>query len=113
MEDKTIYVKEGRKYRPIGICEPINWLPDGIWLANSKRSCKSRTNMEWLSRIYGFTRIGDIPMADYTKVAKMELYADAVGEVLTKHNIPPHGICIQDLAREIIAAMYEVNEQKK
>lgn len=113
MSDKNIYRKVGRRYIPVGVCEPINWLPDGIWLVRSMPSCKSRSNMKFLAELYGFTRLGDIPVADFTKVAKYEQYERAVSDVLTKHDVPPIGICIADMAREIIKAMYDVNEGKK
>lgn len=43
----------------------------------------------------------------------MEQYESAVAKVLLKHEAQPVGICIADMAREIIQAMYNINEQQK
>lgn len=107
--DRNIYKKVGRRYVPIGMLEPERYLTDGIWLVRHKPSGTSRTNLAWISSLYGFVKVGDIPPSDFTAVAKMERYADAVARVLDENGIPPVGICLQDLARRIVSAMYEVN----
>ncbi len=111
--DKNIYKKVGRRYIPIGVCEPVKWLSDGIWLVKSNQSGQQRTNLKFLSEIYGYAKLGEIPVADFTMIAKMEQYESAVAKVLLKHKAQPVGICIADMAREIIQAMYNINEQQK
>ena len=52
MEEDKIYRKVGRKYVPIGACEPVNYLPNGIWLVHGDR----RAQGLWLHELYrGFT----------------------------------------------------------
>lgn len=68
--------------------------------------------MKWLAELFGITRLGDVPKVDFVKIAKMEQYTDAVRDVLQAHGVPPRGICLQDIAREIIRAMHEVNERQ-
>lgn len=115
-EEDKVYRKVGRKYIPIGLHEPFDWLSDGIWLVHSDDNMKGRTNMSWLNREYsGFTKVGDIPNADFTKIAKIEQYVDTVAKVLLKYNheVPIYDKCIADVTREIIDAMYKLNESKK
>lgn len=109
-KDENIYRKKGRKYVPVGICEPINWIPDGIWLVRSAEHSKRRTNMKWLSELYGFNKLGDIPMCNFVQIADMENYVDAVSKVLLEHDAYPKGICIDDLSRKVIQAMFSVNK---
>lgn len=116
MVTDKIYRKVGRKYVPIGACEPVNYLPNGIWLVHGDRRAQGRTSMLWLHELYrGFTKLGDEPVADFTKIAKMELYTDAIANVLHKYNgqMPLRNKCYQDIAREVVNEMFNVNEKNK
>lgn len=108
-KDKNLYRKVGRKYQPIGVLD-THWWNDGIYLVQHKGT--SVTSMPWLEKCFGITRVGDVPKADFVKLAKMEQYTDAVSDVLAKYGIPPRGVPLQDMAREIIRAMHEVNERQ-
>lgn len=107
-KDNNLYRKVGRRYQPIGVLDTTYWT-DGIYLVQHKGS--RVTSMSWLEKCFGITRVGDAPKADFVKLAKMEQYTDAVSDVLAKYGIPPRGVPLQDMAREIIRAMHEVNEQ--
>lgn len=109
-KDQNIYRKEGRRYIPVGICEPVNWIPDGIWLVRSEEHSKRRTNMKWLSEFYGFNRLGDIPARNFTQIADMENYVDIVSKVLLEHKAYPNDMCIDDLSRKVVQAMFNINK---
>ena len=91
---QQLFVKEGRKYRPITPTDGWNGFPmDGIWLVKSDSSSKSSSCI---------MKIGDVP--ELFPFAQMMISRDQLSKFLmeTMSSNSGAGISMQDLATEII-----------
>lgn len=107
--DKNVYKKVGRKYVPIGLRIGDRWFSDGIWIVRHKDGCQT-TNAGYLAQIYGICKVGENATADFTKLADMEEYADVV--LKTIHKNENRAMTRNDLARLIVKALFDFNEEK-
>lgn len=110
-EDMNVYKKVGRKYVPIGYMHKDRYLTDGIWIVRHKDSGTQMTNAGYLAQIYGMCKVGENATADLTKLADMEEYADVV--LKTIHENENRAMTRNDLARLIVKALFDFNENKK
>ena len=110
-EDMNVYKKVGRKYVPIGYRHEDRYLTDGLWIVRHKDYGKQMTNAGYLAQIYGMCKVGENATADLTQLADMEEYADVV--LKTIHENENRAMTRNDLARLIVKALFDFNENKK
>lgn len=106
----NVYKKVGRKYVPIGYRIEDNYLTDGLWIVRHKPGSTQMINCGYLAQIYGMCKVGENATADLTKLADMEEYADVVSKVMFENE--NKSVTRQDLARLIVKALFDFNEEK-
>ena len=84
MEDHNVYVKEGRKYRPIGYWfEGRNdWLTEGVWVVSKHRNSTGITNGEYLKETYGIDKMSDLKKPSFAELGGLnKLTDDVISEI--------------------------------
>ena len=87
--DKNIYVKEGRKYKPIGFYFQSNneWLTEGVWLVLNKRYGKETIKGDYLKSLFGIDKMSDLKNISFAELGDIHKTADEILSRLSKINI--------------------------
>lgn len=110
MEEKNIYKKVGRRYVPIGIFCPDNWIGDGVWVVRHRPGHKTITRGDYLANCYGLLKVGEIARIDFPKLGAMEDYADIATKIIADNEI---GHTPYETARKVVKALFEYNDKLK
>lgn len=97
--DGNIYIKEGRKYKPVGVSFPREFLGDGIWMVRHRPGVSETTNLGYYGSQYGVHRIGEIPSIDFVTAAGVETRVDEIARIIGDDSKPRSHV---DMAREIL-----------
>ena len=79
-KDSNIYIKEGRKYIPIGYEWESNhrWLGEGIWLVSKHKAGISTKNGNYLKETYGLDKVGDIPEFSFAEIGAVDKVTEEI-----------------------------------
>lgn len=97
--DGNIYIKEGRKYKPVGVSFPRDFLGDGIWMVRHRPGVSETTNLGYYGSQYGVHKIGEIPSIDFVTAAGVEARVDEIARIIGDDSKPRSHA---DTAREIL-----------
>lgn len=97
--DGNIYIKEGRKYKPVGVSFPRDFLGDGIWMVRHRPGITETTNLGYYGSQYGVHKIGEIPSIDFVTAAGVEARVDEIAKIIRDDSKPRSHV---DTAREIL-----------
>lgn len=97
--DGNIYIKEGRKYKPVGVSFPREFLGDGIWMVRHRPGVTETVNLGYYGSQYGVHKIGEIPSIDFVTAAGVEARVDEVARIIGDESKPRS---LVDIAREIL-----------
>lgn len=99
---ETYYVKEGRKYRPIG-CLPSGHVWPGLWLIEETKCSRKKTNMKYIVQ-----RVGDLKKPiDVVSMAALMTMSDGLASRL--HDLFSEGnrLSNSDIANTVLAWIAE------
>lgn len=97
--DGNIYIKEGRKYKPVGVSFPREFLGDGIWMVRHRPGVTETVNLGYYGSQYGVHKIGEIPSIDFVTAAGVETRVDEIARIIGDDSKPRSHV---DMAREIL-----------
>lgn len=110
--NKNIYIKDGRKYIPIGVALPNqDYLTDGIWIVKSKPNVKQKVRADYLADAYGLIKCGELSKIDLSALADTEEYAQVIADVLT--NLPTKPLSYMEIGRMIMKRLIEARDEKE
>lgn len=97
--DGNVYIKEGRKYKPVGVSFPREFLEDGIWMVRHRPGVTETINLGYYGSQYGVHKIGEIPSIDFVTTAGVEARVDEIARIIGDDSKPRSHA---DIAREIL-----------
>lgn len=109
--DYNIYRKYGKKYDPVGTCEPHTGLDDGIWLVRHKGCSTSMSNVDVYASKWGLTKLAPLPVTDITHFAELEEINAVIDKFLfDRFGYTVEGIAHQDLADELTKVLANISK---
>lgn len=118
MKDNNIYIKDGKRYTPIGITFNQDWLHDGIWYVRHYDHSRRITNFKHISNLCGIKKISECP--EKINVKKIIQQYDLAEDILSSEEFNNWltdqinvGYTITDLVHKIIEIIINKNKEKE
>lgn len=110
--DHNIYRRYGKKYEPVGVCDPHTGIGDGIWLVRHKEGSTRMANIDHYAHKWGLTKLAPLPVTDITQFAALEEINETIDKFLyQKFGFTIGNIPHQDLAEEITKLIASLSKQ--
>lgn len=98
------YIKEGRRYKSVGIHAPTEMMHDGFWLVMSGNGGRQTSSIPWLIKKYGITNVESIK--DIEILPSLEKAVSIVCKSILDIQKSQLPYSINDLAVKIVTDLY-------
>lgn len=104
----TVYRKVGRRYEPIGMCTPIDWFNEGIWVLRKNKHSKQFTSGDYLYDMIKMCNISN--EMTIQELASIDSYVDYVlmSKEWSEFQKGPHSMV--EITSFILAKAFEYNK---
>lgn len=102
-----VYRKVGNRYKPIGVCEPIDHIPDGIWYVRHKKNSRGLTSMDYIGEMLKVGNSEDITMntqCGLTDIAEKIMDSNEFRDMMSK------GYSLNEMVHLIVRKCYDVSK---
>ena len=78
LKDTNIYIKQGRRYKPVGMYFHDTYLSEGVWAVLKHKYSKEIVNGEYLKDLFTLNRMSNIEKVSFAELADMHRTANAI-----------------------------------
>ena len=110
MKDTNIYIKQGRRYKPVGMfIDDAYTLSEGVWAVLKHKYSKEIVNGEYLKDLFTLNRMSNIEKVSFAELADMHRTAN---EIVAK--IPEECRCrnLIEIVHTTLRLLKEIQEEK-
>lgn len=105
-----VYRKVGRKYQPIGACEPVNYLTNGIWYIRTKPGSRSLTSVPHIGEAM---KIGDAEDISFGEICGLTNIADKILASPEMNELLSKGYSLYDVVNLVVHKCYLLSKNNE
>lgn len=109
MKDTNIYIKQGRRYKPVGMYIHDTNLSEGVWAVLKHKYSKEIVSGEYLKDLFTLNKMSNIEKVSFAELADMHRTAN---EIVAK--MPDEYRCknLLEIVHTTLRLLKEIQEEK-
>lgn len=110
-EDTNIYIKKGRKYKPIGIYlnNKHDYLTEGVWVVHKNTYSSSITNGDYIKELFNIDKMSNLVKMPFAELGGMHKIANEIASRFPKEKTCKN---FTEVVHTILRLLKEIQEEK-
>ena len=111
-QDTNIYIKEGRKYRPVGMYfdSRYDYLTEGVWVVLKNSFSVETIKGSYLKELFGIDKMSDLTKTSFAELGDMHKKANEITMRLQKEETCKN---ISEIVHTVLKLLKEIQEEDK